>query len=312
MWVRLTLFLPLLLTCFGWIPFLHWFSPMFGNLFGIFLICYFIMWFAVPAPRTARQKLEMNGEKITAQSIGDVTAASAACDPDSRAKPIIAEAVSVFGKVVLILLKIFAGFLVFGLIMGACALIIGLFAVIVGGESLFAPEILGGTVSIWVASLGILAGLVPLILLIYVLMCLIASRKPGGKTVLAIFLVWLATIIAVSCVAIRENVGDKFRKKRNAIEQVFRSEIVIDGDTTTLERLLEDYDDESVIEEGRKTLHIAVPSKSIDITVDKKRGRLQVNADGKEVSVQAGGKGGKASVSISAGEKTDSVSETAE
>ena len=187
-WVRLGLFLPLLFTCFGWIPFLHWFSPMFGNLFGIFLICYFIMWFAVPAPRTARQKLEMNGERITAQSIGDVTSAAACADPDARAKPIIAEAVSVFGKVVLILLKIFAGFLVFGLIMGACALIIGLFAVIVGGESLFAPEILGNTVSIWVASLGILAVLIPLILLIYVLMCLIASRKPGGKTVLAIFL----------------------------------------------------------------------------------------------------------------------------
>ena len=106
-WVRLGLFLPLLLTCFGWLPFLHWFSPMFGNLFGIFLICYFIMWFAVPAPRTARQKLEMNGERITAQSIGDVTSAAACADPDARAKPIIAEAVSVFGKVVLILLKIF-------------------------------------------------------------------------------------------------------------------------------------------------------------------------------------------------------------
>ena len=49
----------------------------FGNLFGIFLICYFIMWFAVPAARSARQKLEMNGEKITAQSIGEVTAATA-------------------------------------------------------------------------------------------------------------------------------------------------------------------------------------------------------------------------------------------
>ena len=297
-WVRLGLFLPLLFTCFGWIPFLHWFSPMFGNLFGIFLICYFIMWFAVPAPRTARQKLEMNGERITAQSIGDVTSAAACADPDARAKPIIAEAVSVFGKVVLILLKIFAGFLVFGLIMGACALIIGLFAVIVGGESLFAPEILGNTVSIWVASLGILAVLIPLILLIYVLMCLIASRKPGGKTVLAIFLLWLASIIAVSCVAIRENVGDKFRTKREVLEQVFQSEIVIDGDTTTLERLLEDYDDESVIEEGRKTLHISVPSKSIDITVDKKQGELRVNADGRKVSVKASETGNEASVTI--------------
>ena len=255
-WVRLGLFLPLLFTCFGWIPFLHWFSPMFGNLFGIFLICYFIMWFAVPAPRTARQKLEMNGERITAQSIGDVTSAA------------------------------------------ACALIIGMFALIVGGEGFFTPAVFGNTVSIWIASLGILATLIPIILLIYVLMCLIASRKPGGKTVLAIFLLWLASIIAVSCVAIRENVGDKFRTKRRVLEQVFQSEIVIDGDTTTLERLLEDYDDESVIEEGRKTLHISVPSKSIDITVDKKQGELRVNADGRKVSVKASETDDEASVTI--------------
>ena len=284
-WVRLGLFLPLLFTCFGWIPFLHWFSPMFGNLFGIFLICYFIMWFAVPAARSARQKLEMNGEKITAQSIGEVTAATA-------------EVVSVFGKVVLILLKIIAGFIVFGLIMAACALIIGMFALIVGGEGFFTPAVFGNTVSIWIASLGILATLIPIILLIYVLMCLIASRKPGGKTVLAIFLLWLASIIAVSCVAIRENVGDKFRTKRRVLEQVFQSEIVIDGDTTTLERLLEDYDEESVIEEGRKTLHISVPSKSIDITVDKKQGELRVNADGRKVSVKASETGDEASVTI--------------
>ena len=299
-WVRLGLFLPLLLTCFGWLPFLHWFSPMFGNLFGIFLICYFIMWFAVPAARSARQKLEMNGEKITAQSIGEVTAATAtACaEPDAKAKPIVAEVVSVFGKVVLILLKIIAGFIVFGLIMAACALIIGIFALIVGGEGFFTPAVFGNTVSIWIASLGILAALIPIILLIYVLMCLIASRKPGGKTVLAIFLLWLASIIAVSCVAIRENVGDKFRTKRRALEQIFQSEIVIDGDTTTLERLLEDYDDESVIEEGRKTLHISVPSKSIDITVDKKQGELRVNADGRKVSVKASENDDEASVTI--------------
>ena len=204
-WVRLGLFLPLLFTCFGWIPFLHWFSPMFGNLFGIFLICYFIMWFAVPAARSARQKLEMNGEKITAQSIGEVTTATAtACaEPDSKAKPIVAEVVSVFGKVVLILLKIIAGFIVFGLIMAACALIIGMFALIVGGEGFFTPAVFGNTMSIWTASLGILAGLIPVILLIYVLMCLIASRKPGGKTVLAIFLLfcWLFCGIVIAAFA---------------------------------------------------------------------------------------------------------------
>lgn len=297
-WIRLGMFLPILLSFLHWIPFMDWTGSMMGNLFGIFVICYVIMWFAVPAARTARQKLEMNGEKITAQSIRETTEATAGCDPDVRAKPIVAEAVSVFGKVVLILLKIIAGFIVFGLIMAACALIIGMFALIVGGEGFFTPAVFGNTVSIWIASLGILATLIPIILLIYVLMCLIASRKPGGKTVLAIFLLWLASIIAVSCVAIRENVGDKFRTKRRVLEQVFQSEIVIDGDTTTLERLLEDYDDESVIEEGRKTLHISVPSKSIDITVDKKQGELRVNADGRKVSVKASETGDEASVTI--------------
>ena len=74
--------------------------------FGIFLICYFIMWFAVPAARSARQKLEMNGEKIPVQSSGEVTAATSRNDPDSKAKPIVAEAVSLFGKIVLILLTL--------------------------------------------------------------------------------------------------------------------------------------------------------------------------------------------------------------
>lgn len=298
-WVRLGLFLPLLLTCFGWIPFLHWFSPMFGNLFGIFLICYFVMWFAVPAARSARQKLEMTGERITAQSIGKVTAAASNADPDARARPIVAEVVSVFGQFVLIVLKIFAGILVFGLIMGACALIIGLFAVIVGGPEFMHMDKLVDF-SLWVPILGIFAVLIPVILLIYVLMCLIASRKPGGKTVLAIFLVWLATIIAVACLVIRENVGDKFRTKRHAMEQIFRSEIVIDGDTTTLERLLEDYDDESVIEEGRKMMHIRVPSKSIDILVDKKQGELKVESDGSQVSIRARDEGDGARLTLRA------------
>lgn len=286
-WVRLTLFLPMLLSCFGGIPFLFWFGPVFGNLFGIFLICYFIMWFAVPAARTARQRLEMNGEKITAQSIGEATAAAACNEPDAKAKPIVAEAVSLFGKIVLILMKIFAGILVFGLIMGACALIIGLFAVVIGGPEQIHLEKLAD-VSLWVPILGIFIVLIPVILLIYVLMCLIASRKPSGKTVLAIFLLWILSIIGCSVIAIREDVSDKLRKKKAAVERVFRSEFIIEGDTTTLERLLEDYDEESIIEEGRRTLHIAVPSKEIDITVDKNEGELKINADGKEVSIRAG------------------------
>ena len=279
-WVRMALFLPLLFSCFGWIPFLHWASPMFGNLFGVFLICYFIMWFAVPAARTARQKLEMNGERITAQSIGETTTAAANNDPDAKAKPIVAEAVSIFGKVVLILLKLFAGLIVFGLIMLACALIIGLIAILIGG-----PETLNldWNLSLWVPILGIVIALIPTILLIYVLMCMIASCKPGGKVVLVIFILWILTIIACATIAIKENVGERLRERNNVLKEVLHRQITIDDNTTTLEKLLEEYDDESIIREGRNSVHIEVPSQALDITVDKNEGAMQITSDGRKI-----------------------------
>ena len=209
----------------------------------------------------------------------------------------MAEAVSVFGKVVLILLKLFAGLLVFGLIMGACALIIGLFALVVGGGGILSPFFPLG-MTLWVPILGIFIVLIPVILLIYVLMCLIASRKPGGTAVLIIFLLWL-------CIAIREDVGDRFRAKRNVIEQVLNTEVVIDNDTTTVQKLLKEYESQNVIEDGQKTLHISIPNKSIDITIDKDKAGLEVKADGNRVKV---GKSRKAS-SEKAGQSTQAAAE---
>ena len=300
-WVRLGLFLPVLLTCFQWVPLLHWTGPMMGNLFGILLICYFIMWFAVPAARTARQKLEMNGERITERSIREMTEAASAAsgggDADSRAKPIVANVVSAFGQVVLILLKIFAGLLVFGLIMAAFVLIIGLFAVIVGGSELLSP-VFFQQLSIWVVLSGIFVVLIPVILLIYVLMCLIASRKPGGKTVLVIFLLWLCSIATCTVLAIRDEVGERFRKKRSAIERMLDSRMIIEGDTTTVRELLEEYDSHNLIEDGRKSLHIDIPSKQIDIVLDKERGELQIETNGRRYRLKADEKRDSATLTV--------------
>ncbi len=275
-WVRLGLFTPLLLACLGWFPFLFWLRPTMSNLFGIFVLSYLVMWFAVPAARTARQKLEMNGEKITAQSIKETTEGASTCDPDSKAKPIVAEAVSVFGKIVLVCLKIFLGFLVFGLILCACALVVGLFALLVGGKELTLMGNLDIT-SLWVPVLGIFIALIPVIMLIYVFMCLIASRKPGGKAILVMFLLWILTIVACASVAVHENFAERVMQKRSAIERVMKTEVVIDGDTTTLHRLLEDDDRiEAVLDNDTKTLRISVPEKQIDITVDKDKASLTV------------------------------------
>ncbi len=192
-WIRLGLFVPLILMIFssGTFSFL---SALFGNLTGACLLCYLVLWFAIPSARSARQKLEMEGSPVTVRNVAQT--AMAANETDSKAKPIIAETVSVFGKVVLILLKLFAGFVVLGLIITACAFIIGLISILIGG-----PEMLG--IPIWLPVLAILMVLIPNLLLIYVLMCLIASRKPGGRTIWTSLVLWVLTIIACLITAFR-------------------------------------------------------------------------------------------------------------
>ena len=60
-------------------------------------------------------------------------------------------------------------------------------------------------------------------------------------------------------------------------------QITIDDNTTTLEKLLEEYDDESIIREGRNSVHIEVPSQALDITVDKNEGAMQITSDGRKI-----------------------------
>ncbi len=289
-WVRLGFFLPLLLACMQTIPVLRWLGPTMGNLFGIFIICYLIMWFTVPAARTARQKLEMNGERITENSIRQTTeqTATADSDPDSRAKPVVAQAISGIGQIVLILCKLLAGVVVFGLILTACMLIIGLFAILVGGRDMaLTPSILGDF-NLGIPILGIIVVLIPVILLIYVTMCMIASRKPGSKTVLAIFLLWILGIVILGCLAVSEHAIDRVRQTyKPAVGRMLDREIVIENDTTTLRQLLQELDDEKIVEDDLKSLHISVPSKQIEIVVDKEKPQMDITVDGKHITMYA-------------------------
>ncbi len=276
-WIRLAFFLPLLCSFFGWIPLVGWTGPIMGNLFFIFTVCYCVAWFVVPAARSPRQKLEMNGERITAQSIRETDAASN--DADRKAKPIVADAVSALGQVVLIAMKIVAGLLVFGLILTACGLIIGLFAVAVSGPELFAHSPLhdSGT---WISLLAIGIALLPVLMLIYVLMCLIASRKPGGRIVLAFFLVWMCVVAACSILAVRGNIPRRMLHRRAKIERIMQTEVVLDGDSTTVGNLLRDHERvESVLNTEEHTLRISVPDRHIDISVDKNNASVTVTEE---------------------------------
>ncbi len=207
-WVRFLLFLPLILNLILPSWWLHGDLNSFTqNLFGFLVLSYLVMWFAVPSARSARQKLEMKGEKITTESIRKTTAARS--DVDGRSKAVVADTVSTFGQIILILLKLFAGLILMGLVVAACGLIIGAIAVVVTPDIARELADFGG---LWLPLLAILMVLVPILLIIYILFCLIASRQPNGKTILATSLGWVVIVILLLTLAIR---GDTLHKLEN-------------------------------------------------------------------------------------------------
>ena len=272
-WIRFSLFLPIILACFGGLPiFGRWFTTITGNLFVFFVISYVVMWFVVPAARTARQKLEMNGERITAYSIGQT--AHAANDPDGPAKTIVADTVSVFGTILMVLLKLFAGVIVFGLVMAACALFIGLIYISIGGH-----ELLDDNLPIAVPILGIFIALIPVVMLIYVLMCLLASRKPNGKGIFGMFILWILTIIACSTIAIRSHFGEEFalrehnRLLRTISERsidVLETPVTFEDEEQTVGELLQQLESGEVLREVREAIvDVKLDPPSVSVTLKK-------------------------------------------
>ena len=202
-WIRLALFVPLLLMPFSGISTV-WFSlsAICGNLFGMFLLTYLVLWFAIPAARSPRQKLEMKGEKITEQSIRENATTNTGNDADTQARPVVANTVTAFGGCLLILFKIFAAFVIFGLSMMILALVVGLVAIVATEGTILDLGTLNDALAltgseIAISILGILTVMIPAILLLYVLVCLFISRRPSRTASITIFIIWVLIFLAL-------------------------------------------------------------------------------------------------------------------
>lgn len=272
-WVRLAFFAPLILFFIGSLPYLYWLERLMGNLFGVCCISYLVMWFAIPAARTARQLLEMNGSRITAQSISAQTE-QLSSDPDTKARTVVADSVSLFGKVVLIVLKLFAGLIVFGLVMLAVALLIGLISIAVAGHEMVPVDIAVG-----LPISGIVVLLLPVVAMIYVLMCLIASRHPNGKALVVMVIAWLIAIATLTTYAVRER-----PMIQEAIESVHDTEIEIDGETINADELLLQIEEEGELKiNGRvKIKHKGKHKKQSPATAG-----ITIDANDKAASAQS-------------------------
>lgn len=257
-WVRLAAFVPLLVTpIFGSLNFLSGLLPLSSNLFGFVVLGYLIMWFAIPAASTARQKLEMRGERITADSIRANTQSSA---PDQRERTIIANLVAAFGRFLLICVKIVTLLILIGLVCGACVL--GLVA-ITGVPALLDTDFATGL------ALGafFMVVSIPLLVLIYLSVALLISRRPNGKVMMATFIVWLIALACMIVSAIKSPV--KFdRQIENTFESVFEHDDDILLEEFTQEEIIEfrqqfeDYDS-STSQHGNLTVTIEGPGEEV-------------------------------------------------
>ena len=207
--IRLLMFVPLILSVIsGPLAIFRWFEPMMWNVFIVELICYLVMWFTVPVASSARQKLEMRGEKITAQSIKENTSTAA----DARERSIIAKIVGAIGTILLIGLKFLALLILIGLVVG-CSLL-GMVAL--SAVPMFGFEFYTGLALMSFFFVAIL----PIVALIYLAIMFLISRRPKGLIFLVILMMWIVALVTMAISAIKSpsTFGNSVK---NAFEAVF-------------------------------------------------------------------------------------------
>ena len=255
-WIRLALFIPLLLSSLGSVEIFRWMGAFMGNLFGFVIVGYIIMWFTIPAASSARQKLEMKGERVTARNIHGATHTAA---PDERERTLLAKIVTMAGRLMLILFKVIALIFLIGLV--TTVSILG-FVAMVTTPALLSTDLITGLA---IASLFMVL-IIPILVLIYLSIMLLVSRRPSGKMLLVVFILWLISFVSMTISAIKSPVdfGDQIE---NTFESVFEN----DND------LLYEEFSEQEIDEFRKqisNMDISTTQKG-DITVT-----LQGSTDG--------------------------------
>ena len=229
-WTRLALFSPLLLLCLSGIPFLWWCGAVGGNLFGIFILTYLILWFAIPGAKTARQKLEMEGEAISAQSIADRQGAT----QEEKAKSSVATAVTTFGKLTTIVLKIVLVLLLFPVLFGAISLIVAIIGLLIGLGGVL-PHFVGemGTIAEAVTEfgipmmiLGITLVLIPLIYVAYLFITLLLSKKPRWIVLLLSIIWWFVALCWLIATAVNyaEEKSSQFFSNSAEVERIMSKE----------------------------------------------------------------------------------------
>lgn len=206
-WVRVAIFSPLVLLFMSNIPYMWWCGSLGGNIFGIFLILYLILWFAIPAAKSARQKLEQEGERISVQSIADRQGATS----EEKAQSSVANFVSTLGRVAVVLLKLFVGIILLPLVVVAFLLaflvgatISGLYvdriAFNIGNFDTLAQAI--GEHGVGLVVLALIFILIPILYLIHLFIALLLNKRPRWWVLGLTILAWIINLVCLAIAGI--------------------------------------------------------------------------------------------------------------
>lgn len=133
---RIGIFTPLfLLIIFSAIGIFHDFTGVLGSVFGAFILLYIVLWISTPIAITPRQKLEMQGKKITASEIERVMSEEAySISSDPRSASVFAKLFTIIGHILLFSIKLIAIIIGFSFAVAAIAIIVSMVAIILGKD----------------------------------------------------------------------------------------------------------------------------------------------------------------------------------
>ena len=313
-WVRLGFFAPLvfmiLFGTFGWDDL----CSFCGLMFSIFALSYIVMWFAIPLAKSARQKLEMTGEKINTQTISSKTRANTEAEIESssadRSQSVLADIFYVMGRIILFCLKAFALIALASIAAGIIACVVGLFAFLfVAPEnkyelfSSFTTYICSGTAITLIAS-AIVGVVLPLVLLAYLLSGFTFGHKINRPFSFLVSGVWVVALVIFFATAFSNHnlirKGIKEAEMREVVERNLRRWEVnesflhsIDLNDVTVKVYNHTYNvdptGENTIEINHDQLYINIPSKDLLIDIDNRIKEPSTIEESAEEVVKAAG-----------------------
>lgn len=223
-WVRIAIFSPLLLLPISGIRYMHWAYELGGNLFLVACVVYLILWFVIPEAKSAREKLEMEGEAVTVKAIASRQQSTT---DEQQAKSTLASCVTWVGRVAIVLIKLFVVILILPLVLSFLALIICAIASATGiGTSLLQFGNLGSiaeTISTFGATLPIFtiaAVAVPIAVIIYLLVTLLLGKRPKWWVMICGLLLWILLLVATMTTATKVMVN----MNGDEVERILKSD----------------------------------------------------------------------------------------